>query len=79
MRQAFPDPVKFARLHAAAQTVGSGTIAAVRKAGFEVIADPSARFPNHARVVHPAGSAGFSDENLERLSKVFIDTPTPKE
>jgi hypothetical protein len=78
MRQAFPDPDKFARIHALAGVVGSATVAALRAAGFEVITDPSAKFPNHARLTHPEGVAGFTDANLERLSKAFQDTPTPK-
>src|SRR5690348_9949782 len=73
MRQAFPDPVKFARLHQLAETVGSAPAAAIRAAGFEIVPDPSAKFPNHARIVHPDGVAGFSDANLERLSKAFQD------
>jgi hypothetical protein len=75
MRQAFPDPIKFARLHQLAEVVGSASAAAIRAAGFEVIPDPSAKFPNHARIIHPEGVAGFSDANLERLFKGFQDTP----
>ncbi len=78
MRQAFPDPKKYARIHKASETVGSATIDSITKAGFVVIADPSAKFPNHARITHPDGVAGFSDANLDRLSKVFQDTPTPR-
>jgi hypothetical protein len=78
MRQAFPDPVKFARLHKLADAVGSATVTAIRAAGFEVIADPSTKFANHARITHPDGVAGFSDANLERLSKAFQDKQTPK-
>jgi hypothetical protein len=78
VRHAFPDPIKFARLHELAETVGSATAAGIRAAGCEVIADPSARFPNHARIIHPEGVAGFSDANLERLSKAFQDRQTPK-
>jgi hypothetical protein len=78
MRQAFPDPHKFARLHELANTVGSAAAGAVRAAGFEVIADPSAKFPNHARITHPDGVAGFSDANLERLAKAFQDKQTPR-
>src|SRR5581483_9730866 len=59
MRQAFPDPRKFARLHGQAETVGTGTVAAIRAAGFDVLPDPSTKFPNHARVIHPDGAAGF--------------------
>jgi hypothetical protein len=78
MRQAFRDPAKFARLHRDAEVVGSATVEAIRSAGFDVIADPSARFPNHGRLTHPAGVAGFTPENLERLASVFVATPTPR-
>jgi hypothetical protein len=78
MRQAFPDPRKYARLHAQAETVGTTTVAALRAVGFDVMPDPSARFPNHARVIHPDGLAGFTDANLERLSQVIQDIPTPR-
>ena len=64
MRQAFPDPRKFARLHQLAETAGTTTVAAIRAAGFDVWPDPSTKFPNHARIVHPNGIAGFSDANL---------------
>src|SRR5262245_34385224 len=78
MRQAFPDPKKYARIHAASGTVGSAAVASITAAGFAVIADPSAKFPNHARLTHPDGVAGFSDANLQKLSKVFQDKPTPR-
>ncbi len=78
MRQAFPDPRKFARIHELAQTVGSTTIALVEAAGFRVVPDPSLKFPNHARLSHAAGVAGFTEENLQALSRVFVDTETPR-
>jgi hypothetical protein len=78
MRQAFPDPQKFARVRQQAETVGSTSVAAIRAAGFEVVPDPSAKFPNHARLMHPAGVAGFSDENLQALAGLFQDTSTPE-
>lgn len=77
MRQAFPDPHKFARIREQAQTVGSTMVALIAQAGFGLVADPSDKFPNHARIIHPDGVAGFTDVNLERLSRVFHDTPTP--
>lgn len=52
-------------------TVGSATAAAIRSAGFEVIDAPTHTLPNHARIVHPDGPAGFTDENLARLAAVF--------
>jgi len=78
MRQAFPDPRKFGRLHHLAETVGTATAAAIRTAGFDVLPDPSTKFPNHARVIHPDGIAGFSDANLDQLARAFTDTPTPR-
>jgi hypothetical protein len=53
MRQAFPDPQKFARLHELANTVGTTTAAAIGQAGFGVMADPSAKFPQ-SRSDHPS-------------------------
>jgi hypothetical protein len=78
MRQAFPDPVKFTALHQLCEVVGSTTAAAVDQAGFVLLLVPMARFPNHARVTHADGVAGFSDENLQRLAQVFQDAPTPR-
>lgn len=78
MRQAFPDPHKFSRIHASAEIVGSTTADAIAQAGFVVIADPSPKFPNHGRITHPDGVGGFSDANLEQLGHVFQDTPTPR-
>src|SRR5713226_725201 len=71
MRQAFPDPVKFARIRESSRMVGSATVAAIHAVGFEVRADPSAKFPNHARLAHSEGVAGFSEANLAKLSSVF--------
>jgi hypothetical protein len=71
IREAFPE----ARvLHETAKVVGSTTVEKIRGAGFDVIPDPTRRLPNHHRIIHPDGASGFSDENLEKLSKAFIDT-----
>jgi hypothetical protein len=78
MRQAFPDPVLFARIDLASRIVASATVAAIQAAGFEVRPDPSAKFPNHARLTHPEGVAGFSNENLAKLCSVFQETTTPE-
>jgi hypothetical protein len=59
---------------ALAGTVGTTTAAAVRSARFDVVELPTAKLPNHARVVHPDGLTGFSDENLARLAAVFQTT-----
>ena len=71
MRQAFPNSKKW---QARAGTVGSATVAAIRAAGFDVIADATDRFANHARLVHPDGKTGFTDANLTRLAAAFTDT-----
>ena len=61
-------------LHEQAKTIGSATIAAIKNAGFNVIPKPSIALPNHHRLVHPDGAAGFSDENLARLAEAFVNT-----
>ncbi len=60
-------------LHKPARTVGSTTKDAIRGAGFDVMPDPTRKFPNHHRIIHPVGAAGFVDENLARLSRAFIN------
>jgi hypothetical protein len=54
--------------------VGTTTAMAIRQAGFEIVPDPTNRFPNHARLIHPDDAEGFTDENLERLSQAFQNT-----
>jgi hypothetical protein len=71
MREAFP---RAAGLHALARTVGSTTAELIRNAGFDLLADPTRRFPNHFRLIHPDGIAGFSRGNLAQLSTAFVDT-----
>lgn len=61
-------------LHAQARIVGTASESAIRGAGFEVIATPSSALPNHHRIIHPAGVAGFSDDNLARLAEAFTST-----
>jgi hypothetical protein len=61
-------------LHEAAKVVGSTTREMIRDAGFDVISNPTRKFPNHHRIVHPDGAAGFTDENLKKLSEAFTDT-----
>jgi len=68
IQDAFPNAI---RLQRAAETIGSATLEEIRAAGFEVIPDSTKKFPNHARVIHPQGLAGFTDERLEKLSKAF--------
>jgi hypothetical protein len=71
LRTGYPNATK---LHGQAKVVGSASIDAIQKAGFDVIPKPSARLPNHRRLVHPDGAAGFSDENLARLAEAFVNT-----
>lgn len=71
MRSAFPAALA---LHAAAKTVGSTTETLIRTAGFDIIHVPSQTLPNHYRIIHVNGAAGFSDANLMRLSQVFTNT-----
>ena len=53
--------------------VGSSIVGQIRSAGFDVIMDATKRFPQHARLIHPHGVAGFLEENLDRLSKCFVN------
>jgi hypothetical protein len=71
MRDAFP---KATGLQKATETVASGSADAVGSAGFDVVADPTNRFPNHARITHPDGVGGFSDDNLKGLSEALGKT-----
>lgn len=71
MRQAFPASRKWRQT---AGTVATANAGSVRQAGFDVIPDPTSRFPNHARLIHPAGAAGFTDANLAALATAFTDT-----
>ena len=71
MRQAFPRSRKWQQ---GAKTVGTTTAGAIRQAGFNVVPDPTSRFPNHSRLIHPHGALGFTDENLEGLGPAFQDT-----
>ncbi len=71
MRRVFPKSRKWQQR---SHTVGTATAAAIRDAGFEVLPDRTARLPNHGRLIHPAGIAGFSDPNLAKLAQAFQDT-----
>ena len=71
MHAVFP---KAQELNQAARTVGTTSEGRIRAAGFEVIADPTNRLPNHHRIIHPNGAAGFADENLARLAQAFDNT-----
>ncbi len=71
IRTGFP---RATELHALARTVGSATEAAIRSVGFDVIPTPSSTLPNHHRIIHPEGVAGFSDDNLAQLAEAFTNT-----
>jgi hypothetical protein len=71
MRAAFPNAQ---RLHDAAKTVGTATVAQIRAAGFDVITLPTRNLPNHGRIIHPLGAAGFTPENLEKLAQQLTNT-----
>lgn len=47
---------------------------AIRGAGFDVIEDATNKFQNHARITHPGGADGFSDEGLKGLSEALGKT-----
>jgi len=61
-------------LHEQAKTIDSASEEAIRAAGFDMIPSPSTALPNHHRIIHPEGVAGFSDENLARLAEAFANT-----
>jgi hypothetical protein len=71
IQEAFPAADE---LHTAAQVIGSTTVEKIRSVGFDIIPNPTKRLPNHYRLIHPDGVAGFNDENLARLSAVFTET-----
>jgi hypothetical protein len=61
-------------LHEQAKTIGTTSEEAIRSVGFDIIPAPSTALPNHHRIIHPEGAAGFRDENLSRLADVFTNT-----
>lgn len=71
IRRAFPGSRKWRE---SANRIGTTTVAAIRRAGFDVLPDPTARFPNHVRLIHASGLAGFTDENLSILAAEFHNT-----
>lgn len=71
IRKAFP---RATNLQKSAECVGSTCVSKIRDAGFDLISDPTKKFPNYHRLVHPDGVNGFTPENLDRLSKAFTNT-----
>ena len=71
MRTGLP---KAKALHGQAKTIGTTSEEAIRGAGFDIIPTPSNALPNHHRIIHPEGAAGFNDANLARLAETFVNT-----
>lgn len=71
IRAAFP---KARGLHEQARTIGTASEEAIRSTGFDLIATPSTALPNHHRITHPEGAAGFQDDNLAKLAEAFVNT-----
>ena len=62
-------------LHAAApEPIASTSEELIRSVGFDIIHVPSKTLPNHYRIIHPDGFAGFNDQNLAQLLQVFVNT-----
>ena len=57
--------------------IGSASLDDIQAAGFDVMPNPTADFPNHFRLIHRDGISGFSDANLQELSKIFANTAVP--
>ena len=70
MRRVFGPRSTLGRL---ARVVGTAEIKAIRSIGFDVIAVPTNNFPNHGRLIHQCGVAGFTAENLKKLATVFAN------
>jgi hypothetical protein len=70
MRRAYPRSRKWS----GPQMVATATAEAIRRAGFEVIPDPTRHFPNHACIIHVDGESGFTGANLAVLSAAFTET-----
>lgn len=71
LRSAFP---RAKGLHGAAARFGSTSEDRIRSAGFDIMHVPSDTLPNHHRIIHPKGAAGFDDSNLEMLAQDFVNT-----
>ncbi len=71
IRALFPTSRKWA---STSGTVASATAGVIRAAGFDVVRTPSVAQPDHGRIIHPAGVAGFTDASLTRLAAALIVT-----
>ncbi|MCE9530700.1 MAG: hypothetical protein K8T89_06175 [Planctomycetes bacterium] len=56
-----------------AGVVATARLEAIRACGFDVIAAATSNFPNHGRLIHPSGIAGFTPENVAKLAAVFVN------
>jgi len=61
-------------LHDQAESIGSTTAERVRAAGFDIIPARTTALPNHHRIIHAEGAAGFRDANLAKLAEAFVNT-----
>jgi len=56
--------------------VSTATAAEIRKAGFEVIHDPTTNLPNHATIIRPGGQ--WTPENSAKLASAFETVKVPQ-
>jgi hypothetical protein len=71
MKEAFPQAES---LRKQSQVVGTTSAEKIKSIGFDLIAKPTRMLPNHYRIIHPEGLAGFNNENLRKLSEIFTDS-----
>jgi hypothetical protein len=71
MNDAFPGATQ---LVTKAKIVGSTSLQLIHGAGFDLMPDPTRKFPNHHRVIHRDGVAGFTDKNLSQLATAFYNS-----
>jgi hypothetical protein len=74
IRRAFP---RARELREQSKLIASSSASAIRLSGFDVVSQPTKSLPNHCRITHPLGAAGFNDVNLARLAEAFIDVAEP--
>ncbi|MCI0680785.1 MAG: hypothetical protein L0Y71_01665 [Gemmataceae bacterium] len=73
MLEAYADKRKYSRIHEMIKKTNTTSVLRIRQSGFDVVAAPTKRFANHGRVIHPQGSDGFTDENLQKLMAAFAE------
>lgn len=79
IRRAFSPRSRFSLIWDTSRTVSSAQRSSIRTLGFDVIADPSRKLPNHGRVVHATGGPEAFDNPvlLRMLSELFYETSVP--